>query len=300
MNLRRQAQIGAGFDNGYERVFEEEFGAKRQPGVNCVVTNNCTFAGASGERSTYNSKVYAFGSVTPNKKLRVFFIARTLQDSFDFDFGAGQRYPRVSPSALSAARAVQTGLCSVASPPAVCNAPLDPGPGTVFSMNTNLNFQPTAPLNFNLDFTKQRLRRNDTGLLAFDENIVTFKTTYQFTRFIFVRGRIDFDSLQSNAKGQFLFGWIPNPGTAFYVGYNVGGYELGLQPDEGAASAEKADGAVAYWGVAEAEAAFRRLLSLGAAERTGVQEVGEGIRVATVFDPFGNIFGIIENPHFKL
>ena len=229
-NLRRQSQIGLGFDNGYERIFEEEFGAKRQPDVNCVVTNNCTFAGASGERSTYNSKIYAFGSVTPNKKLRVFFIARTLQDSFDFDFGAGQRYPRVSPSALSAARAVQTGLCSVASPPAVCNAPLDPGPGTVFSMNTNLNFQPTAPLNFNLDFTKQRLRRNDTGLLAFDENIVTFKTTYQFTRFIFVRGRIDFDSLQSNAKGQFLFGWTPNPGTAFYVGYNDDINRRGFNP----------------------------------------------------------------------
>ena len=87
-------------------------------------------------------------------------------------------------------------------------------------MNTNINYQPLTPLNFNLDFTKQRLRRNDTGLVAFDENLVTFKTTYQFTRFIFVRGRIDFDSLQSNAKGQFLFGWTPNPGTAFYVGYN--------------------------------------------------------------------------------
>ena len=85
----------------------------------------------------------------------------------------------------------------------------------------------------------------------------------------------------------------------FYVGFNVGGYELGLDPDVSSAPGGKG-GAVAYWGVAEAEAAFRRLLSLGAAERTGVQEVGEGIRVATVFDPFGNIFGIIENPHFKL
>jgi catechol 2,3-dioxygenase-like lactoylglutathione lyase family enzyme len=28
--------------------------------------------------------------------------------------------------------------------------------------------------------------------------------------------------------------------------------------------------------------------------------VGEGIRVATVLDPFGNVFGIIENPHFKI
>jgi uncharacterized glyoxalase superfamily protein PhnB len=52
--------------------------------------------------------------------------------------------------------------------------------------------------------------------------------------------------------------------------------------------------------VSNAEAEFRRLIELGATERSGVQEVGEGIRVATVLDPFGNIFGIIENPHFKL
>ena len=43
----------------------------------------------------------------------------------------------------------------------------------------------------------------------------------------------------------------------FYVGFEVGGYELGLLPD------------------------------------------GEGIRVATVIDPFGNVVGIIENPHFN-
>ena len=84
----------------------------------------------------------------------------------------------------------------------------------------------------------------------------------------------------------------------FYVGYNVGGYELGLDPDP--ASTPGKGGAVVYWGVADAEGAFRRLLSLGATERSGVQEVGEGIKVATVFDPFGNIFGVIENPHFKL
>ena len=62
--------------------------------------------------------------------------------------------------------------------------------------------------------------RNDTHRLAFDENIVSLRTTYQFTRFLFARGRIDFDSLASNYKGQFLLGWTPNPGTAFYAGYN--------------------------------------------------------------------------------
>jgi len=100
-------------------------------------------------------------------------------------------------------------------------------------MNTNINYQPSTPLNFNLDFTKQRLRRNDTGLVAFDENLVTFKTTYQFTRFVFVRGRVDFDSLASNAKGQFLFGWTPNPGTAFYVGYNDDINRRGFNPFTG-------------------------------------------------------------------
>jgi uncharacterized glyoxalase superfamily protein PhnB len=50
--------------------------------------------------------------------------------------------------------------------------------------------------------------------------------------------------------------------------------------------------------VADASSALERLLSLGATTRTSVQEVGEGIKVATVLDPFGNIFGVIENPHF--
>ena len=84
----------------------------------------------------------------------------------------------------------------------------------------------------------------------------------------------------------------------FYVGFNVGGYELGLDPDAASTPGGK-EGSVAYWGVSNAEASFRRLISLGATERSAPQEVGEGIRVATVFDPFGSIFGIIENPHFK-
>jgi predicted enzyme related to lactoylglutathione lyase len=57
---------------------------------------------------------------------------------------------------------------------------------------------------------------------------------------------------------------------------------------------------IVYWGVSDADAALNRLLSLGATERTNVQDVGDGIRVATVLDPFGNVFGLIENPHFKL
>jgi predicted enzyme related to lactoylglutathione lyase len=54
-----------------------------------------------------------------------------------------------------------------------------------------------------------------------------------------------------------------------------------------------------YWGVENAEQTLSRLIALGATEHSAVQDVGEGIRVASVLDPFGNVLGIIENPHFK-
>ncbi|PTN32448.1 VOC family protein [Desulfonatronum sp. SC1] len=83
---------------------------------------------------------------------------------------------------------------------------------------------------------------------------------------------------------------------AFYVGYEVGGFELGLIP--GGESGHQ--GAVAYWGVDNTEEALKRLQKLGAQLKDPVTDVGGGIKVATVVDPFGNVFGIIENPLFKL
>jgi catechol 2,3-dioxygenase-like lactoylglutathione lyase family enzyme len=79
----------------------------------------------------------------------------------------------------------------------------------------------------------------------------------------------------------------------FYVGFNVGGYELGLDPDGAVA-----DGPVAYWGVADADAGLAWLLEHGASLRTAVTDVGDGIRVATVRDPLGAVVGIIENPYY--
>jgi predicted enzyme related to lactoylglutathione lyase len=84
----------------------------------------------------------------------------------------------------------------------------------------------------------------------------------------------------------------------FYVGFNVGGFELGLDPDT--SGVKPGNNAVAYWGVADAKAAHARLLDLGARENNPVRDVGEGILVGSVKDPFGNVVGIIENPHFKL
>ena len=80
----------------------------------------------------------------------------------------------------------------------------------------------------------------------------------------------------------------------FYVGFQVGGFELGLIPDAQAGTS----GPQPLWGVVDIAVAYARLLELGAKSLEPVTEVGGGIRVAAVVDPFGNRLGIIENPHF--
>lgn len=85
----------------------------------------------------------------------------------------------------------------------------------------------------------------------------------------------------------------------YYVGFNVGGFELGLHPAEDDAPVG-IGGATVYWGVDDIEAAVTTLLALGATLHGEIQDVGEGILVASVVDPFGNLLGVIQNPHFRL
>jgi predicted enzyme related to lactoylglutathione lyase len=85
---------------------------------------------------------------------------------------------------------------------------------------------------------------------------------------------------------------------AYYVGYSVGGYDLGLVPAKDAATKRAAAG-VAYWGVEDAHAAYKRLLDLGATPVEEIQDVGGGMLAGEVRDPFGNVIGIIYNPQFK-
>jgi lactoylglutathione lyase len=94
-----------------------------------------------------------------------------------------------------------------------------------------------------------------------------------------------------------VLGFPPYFDEPFYVGFNVGGFELGLQPGS-PSNAPKAESVVAYWGVEDAYATMKRLVDLGAVVHEEVADVGEGILVGKVMDPFGNIFGIIRNPHF--
>jgi predicted enzyme related to lactoylglutathione lyase len=107
------------------------------------------------------------------------------------------------------------------------------------------------------------------------------------------------DLARAKAWYSALTGQEPYFDQPFYVGYTVGGFELGLDPNGKTAPAEDG-GPVAYWGVRDIDDAYAKLRELGAGERAPIADVGDGIRVAVVTDPFANAIGIIENPHFRV
>lgn len=87
--------------------------------------------------------------------------------------------------------------------------------------------------------------------------------------------------------------------TPYYVGFEIGGYELGLHPKERAKGTDNGT-VLSYWGVEDIHEVYKSLLDLGATEHEKPNNVGEEIMVASVYDPWKNIIGIIYNPDFKL
>lgn len=85
----------------------------------------------------------------------------------------------------------------------------------------------------------------------------------------------------------------------FYVGFSIGGYELGLQPEEYPVT-KKTENVVAYWGIDKIDEAYNRLIKLGATAHESPHNVGGELMTATVKDPFGNLIGLIYNPYFSL
>jgi predicted enzyme related to lactoylglutathione lyase len=94
----------------------------------------------------------------------------------------------------------------------------------------------------------------------------------------------------------------PDGGLA-YAEFRIGDYqdELGLIDRRYApqASAPGPGGAIIYWHVDDIEATLEKLLSMGATEYEKLTPRGDkGFITASVVDPFGNILGIMYNPHY--
>lgn len=90
-----------------------------------------------------------------------------------------------------------------------------------------------------------------------------------------------------------FLGVAPYFDEAFYVGFNPGGYELGLLPD-----ADPTQGALTYWGVEDVAGALRAAIDAGATLHGAASDVGDGIITGSVTTPDGSIVGFIFNPHF--
>ena len=227
VNAQLQGNLFVYVESGVMReyLYEDEFGADRR-GAN----PNGAFFGAAVRKATQ-----PYFSVNLNKtfgkRLSAYGFVGSIFNAYDFDFGGGGKYLRTSPAyqAYLGSEAYRNYLRELAiwqanpvgdAPSAPREPGLDPGTGWQFDAQVGVEYKPIDPLRMSIDYTKSRLKRNDNGATAFDTNIFSVRSTYQFSRFTYTRLRLDYDTLTRNVSGQFLFGWNPNPGTAFYVGYN--------------------------------------------------------------------------------
>ena len=96
-----------------------------------------------------------------------------------------------------------------------------------------------------------------------------------------------------------VFNTEPYFDQPFYVGFDIGGYELGLQPEE-IPSTDKIESVVTYWGVDDIQTVYDNFIEDGATENEKPYNVGGDLMTATVKDPWGNVIGLIYNPEFKL
>ncbi|HYJ90875.1 MAG TPA: hypothetical protein VEV84_06185, partial [Pyrinomonadaceae bacterium] len=233
VNAQFQGNLFVYFEAGdqFEKDYEEEFGAKRNP----LTGQQGAFFGPPTRYARQPYLSFNLNKVI-NKQFNFYAFVGSIFGAIDYDFGGGDRFPRVSPAYRSYIN--HRNQCLIGHSGDFCDQTiqspgLDPGPGHQFDIQAGFEYKPINPLRITLDYTKSKLTRDDNKQVAFNTNIFTLRTTYQFTRFIFARVRWDYDSMRANAAGQMLFGWNPNPGTAFYVGYNDNFNYNGFNPYTG-------------------------------------------------------------------
>ncbi len=182
-DLKGNSEFGFGGFVGNETIYEDEFGRRRTS----PTATNGAFLG-DPKRSAKQGGGFTYFNKRFNKRFSFYTSANLNFNNFDYDLDS--------------------------------NGFLDPKKGTQWSFDLGTDLKPTDKLNVNLGYSKSKLTQNDTNIVAFDANIFEFRSTYQFSRFVFVKARLDYDTLGSRLFGQYTFGWTPSPGKAFYVGYN--------------------------------------------------------------------------------
>jgi predicted enzyme related to lactoylglutathione lyase len=98
------------------------------------------------------------------------------------------------------------------------------------------------------------------------------------------------------AQAKMLYGKLvsvePYMDEAYYVGFNVEGQDVGLDPH---AHSQGMTGPVGYWHVDDIEKSLKALLEAGAEVQKEVKDVGGGKLIASVKDADGNVIGLIQS-----
>ena len=90
-----------------------------------------------------------------------------------------------------------------------------------------------------------------------------------------------------------LFGVEPYIDEAYYAAFNVGGHDVGLDPN---GHGKGMTGPIAYWHVDDINESLGALLGDGAEADQQIQDVGGGALIATVKDADGNVTGLFQEP----
>ncbi|MEO8361381.1 MAG: sugar-binding protein [Vicinamibacteria bacterium] len=198
LSFKRQTYLNLSAYRDYVRVFEEEFGSAR------TATEQGAFLGAPVRSSWYHGFTLDAGT-SPSQKFSAAAVFDQSWNNLDFDQGAG-RFARVSPAALLDPE-----------------ARLDPGRADSRYASLSFSVQPTDAVKLSSSLERSRLTRIDTGRDVFLQHIWSNRAMVSFSRFLWVRGRLDYDSLDGSVFHQVVLAWTPRPGRAVYAGYDETG-----------------------------------------------------------------------------
>lgn len=76
----------------------------------------------------------------------------------------------------------------------------------------------------------------------------------------------------------------PHTDTAYYVGYNLDGFEFGLTPGD--------PSSITYVSVDDLDASHAAMIAAGATEQQAPTQVAPELRVSVLVDPAGNKIGL--------
>jgi hypothetical protein len=95
----------------------------------------------------------------------------------------------------------------------------DPYLGYMRVFTSWFTFRPNSQLKEEIDYTKSTFWRDKGGEQIYDYNIIRSKTTYQFTKRLFLRSILEYNAYRDELTTDILLSYMYNYGTVFFFGY---------------------------------------------------------------------------------